>query len=761
MQQRQSSMSGRAHRVSAWLMLSAMFAWQSLAWAQAQSITGDITLLPPDQAFEMDVVAAANGLRLNVRVADGYYLYRDRFAFESAIEGVDIAHPMMPEGELKDDPLFGQVVVYRGRQTVDLPINGGSNETTMAVRVTSQGCADVGVCFPPQTREFRVDWTPAAQTPVASDAARSAPSPLVALLQSSSASISGEAAFLPPEEAFRATVREDENAAVQVTFEIADGYYLYQSRLALEPAVAGTITVGTPQWPAAIDKEDPYLGRQQVYYDKLDVRYPVLAARVSEAEVVLHYQGCAEAGLCYPPQQQRFLLALQSVDATTGGFKVSDSGSSVALSETDRLARTVAEGSIWVLVVSFFVAGLLLAFTPCVLPMVPILSAIIAGDSRVADHPLRGFSLSSVYVLAMSLTYTGAGVVAGVFGRNLQATFQHPAILVAFALLFVALALAMLGVYQLQLPASWQSRLGELSQRRGGGQLGGVAAMGALSALIVGPCVAAPLAAALIVIGSTGDPMRGGIALFALSMGMGAPLIIFGTFGARLLPRAGQWMVTVKQLFGVMMLAVAIYLLSRLLPDAAVLVLWAGLAALTAVLAWRVARPIRGVWGGFAKALTVALGAYAVALAIGSFTGAHDPLRPFAAIAQAEHKPLKFHRVASIAELESMLAQAKSDGRRVMLDYYADWCVSCKEMERDTFSDSRVRTALSRTVLLQSDVTAYNDDDKALLARYGLYGPPAILFFDAAGREQRARRVIGFMDADGFHRLLSELAEAS
>jgi thiol:disulfide interchange protein DsbD len=357
----------------------------------------------------------------------------------------------------------------------------------------------------------------------------------------------------------------------------------------------------------------------------------------------------------------------------------------------------------------------------------------------------------------MSLTYTAAGVIAGLFGQNLQALFQHPAVLIGFSVVFVALALAMFGFYELQVPVALQTRLAAFSHRRRGGSYLGVGTMGVLSALIVGPCVAAPLAAALIVIGTAGDPLRGGLALFTLSLGMGVPLLAVGAFGPRLLPRVGPWMVLVKQLFGVMLLAVAIYLLSRILDEVIVLALWSALALLSAVLIFRSgvgqggqhtppARPRRLL----RNTISFAVAGYALVLAIGAATGANDPLRPLAGVLGAQHSTLQFERVKSVADLQRVVTQANSDGRIVMLDFYADWCVSCIEMERETFVAPAVHAALNDAVLIQADVTAYDAADKALLERFGLHGPPAILFFGLDGRERRAFRVIGFMDADEF-----------
>ena len=540
-----------------------------------------------------------------------------------------------------------------------------------------------------------------------------------------------------------------------VGFDVAPGYYLYRSRMGFEVVSPDGVSAQAPQLPAGKSKHDEYLGDQQVYYKRVQMRVPVRGlAKPATLQLKVRYQGCADAGLCYPPQER-----VMPIRALAGAATVETSQPSAAsgtLSETDQLALSITNDALVLVLGTFFVAGLLLAFTPCVLPMIPILSAIIAGQQ---DNPQAksGFALSLVYVLAMSLTYTAAGVIAALFGQNLQALFQHPAVLLGFSLVFVVLALAMFGVFQLQLPAALQARLAAVSQRQRAGSYLGVGTMGALSALIVGPCVAAPLAAALIVIGTAGDPLRGGLALFALSVGMGVPLLVVGAFGPRLLPRAGAWMVLVNQLFGVMLLAVAIYLLSRILNPSFVLAAWCALALLCAVLIFRSKisspaprKPLALARTVVRLGLSFGLAASALVLAIGAVTGAHDPLRPLAGVLGIRHNTLQFQRVKSVAELDRVVAQAGNDGRMVMLDFYADWCVSCIEMERETFTAPAVHDALKNAALIQADVTVYDGDDKALLERFGLHGPPAILFFGRDGQERRELRVIGFMDADEF-----------
>jgi thiol:disulfide interchange protein DsbD len=739
--------------------------------AAVPAVAGDVELLPVEQAFHFTAAPRGKVVRIEARIAEGYYLYRDRVSVEP-LDGVTLGALDKPPGKVKQDPFFGDVQVYRGRVRFEVPVRApapGSRRVRLSL--TSQGCADVGVCYPPHTQILDVTLAAAAlQTEAVPATGSASPGAGLSALTRIAAAFGDDATpavaiggsdggFLPVDEAFPMSVSASGPAAVTVRFDVAPGYYLYRERMGFEVVAPADALTGAATLPPGKLKTDAYFGEQEVYLQPVAATVPVgRVAGGTALEVRVRYQGCAEAGLCYPPQERVVPVVLAA------GVVAGDaSGGPSALSETDALARSLRRDALGWVLASFFAAGLLLAFTPCVLPTIPILSAIIAGQQGEPSGR-RGFALSLVYVLAMSVAYTAAGVMAGLFGQNLQALFQHPGVLIGFSLLFVALSLAMFGLYELQLPVALQSRLATLSNRQRGGSYAGVAAMGVLSALIVGPCVAAPLAAALIVIGSTGDPVRGGLALFALGLGMGVPLLAVGAFGPRLLPRAGPWMSLVKHVFGIMLLAVAVYLLGRLLPDAVTLALWAALAVgagLLFVLFRRGQDParharLRRVCAGLA-ALSLSYGAMA---GLGAGTGGADPLDPLAGLTRPEHRPLAFQRVKTVGDLEQVLERAGRDGRPVMLDFYADWCVSCKQMERDTFSDPAVQAALAGAVLVQADVTVYDDVDKALLERFGLFGPPAILFFDRDGRERRDLRVIGFMDARDFGRHVSRV-EAS
>ncbi|MBU6377936.1 MAG: protein-disulfide reductase DsbD [Gammaproteobacteria bacterium] len=583
----------------------------------------------------------------------------------------------------------------------------------------------------------------------------------------------GQSEFLPPDQAFRVEATAEAADRVRVDFLVTPGYYLYRHRLNFkldEAAGATPATLGAAVIPEGEWKEDEFFGRQQVYHESVSVTIPVSRApgAALELPLVVGLQGCAEKGLCYPPEKRRLKVLLPAAAAGGGaaagaaassgpaasgsasGGAGSAGGAQPFVSEQDRLANLIKDGSLPLVLATFFGLGLLLAFTPCVLPMVPILSGIIAGQgSNVTTG--RAFALSLTYVMGMAVMNTLAGIAAAAAGQQVQALFQQPWIIILFALLFVVLALSMFGLFTIQIPAALQTRLADASNRQRAGTFGGVAVMGALSALIVTACVAPPLFAALAVIAQTGDVVRGGSALFAMSLGMGAPLLVIGTSAGRLLPRAGAWMETVKKFFGVLMLGVAAWMLARLIDDRWALLLWAVPALIGAVLLWREVQP-KSLGGWAVRAAGVLLGAYGLALIAGAALGGRDPLAPIPQLGSPAAQ-LEFRRIKSVADLDREIAAAAAAGRPAMLDFYADWCVSCKEMERYTFSDPAVQRALERAVLLKADVTANDEADQALLRRFGIFGPPTIAFWAPDGVERPNYRVVGFMKADEFARV--------
>jgi thiol:disulfide interchange protein DsbD len=734
-----------AHRIA---LATALFAPLALtsAWAADD-------FLPPAEAYKYEARITEGQLVVEYRVHDGYYLYRDKLAFESATPGVTLGAPEFPVGIDHEDDYFGHQVIYRGTVTIPMALTYADGPAPLELKLKWQGCADAGLCYPPTT------WTTTVAAPLAAATSTSAS---VASADKEGFSLGrllggkpqAEGGFLPMDEAFVFSASSSNPDRVTLRWDIADEYYLYRDKIKVA-APDGGATLGTPQFADGKLHVDEYFGEQVVYYEQAIVTVPVSTAPgTRELALDVSYMGCADAGLCYPPTTKRITVALGASPAEA----VADSPAAATpmRSEQDLLAERIRSGNLLAVLATFFGAGLLLAFTPCVLPMVPILSGIIVGAGR--DRPVsrgRAFSLSFAYVMGMALTYTIAGAVFAAAGQQAQAFFQKPWIIVVFAALFVLLALAMFGVFNLQVPAALQARLADASNKQKQGTLVGTAIMGALSSLIVTACVAPPLVAALAVIGQSGDVFRGGAALFSLSLGMGVPLLIVGASAGQLLPKAGPWMDAVKAVFGVMLLAVAVWMLSRILPGPVTLGLWAVLAFVSGFCLWTMgSREMSG-----ATAVRRGLGAlavvYGVLMLVGALSGRSDPLQPLAGLGSggnhaAAVKHAEFKRIKSVADLEREVAAASAAGKPVMLDFYADWCVSCIEMEKFTFTDPGVQAEFERAVLLQADVTANDDVDQALLQHFGILGPPTIVFFDASGRERPEFRVVGFKKADEF-----------
>ncbi len=553
-------------------------------------------------------------------------------------------------------------------------------------------------------------------------------------------------AFLPPDQAFVLSIVARDKQTLLADFKITPGYYLYRDkiRFSLKDDSAGIVRFDLPKGER---KNDPNFGVTEVYHQSFQALIVLKDGNTrSPVTVNAGYQGCSDQGLCYPPIDKTLMVELTQVISNA------PAPAPATENENTRIANVLQQGNFWLIVSFFFGAGLLLAFTPCVFPMIPILSGIIVGRGHHITH-FHAFILSLAYVLGMALTYAAAGVAAGLSGELISNALQTPAVLGGFAAVFVLLSLSMFGFYELQLPSALQSRLSDTSNKLHGGHLSGVFVMGALSAIIMSPCVAAPMAGALLYIGKTHDAVLGGTALFALALGMGAPLLLIGSSAGALLPKAGAWMEAVKRLFGVVMLALAIWIISPVIPLAMQMLLWGALLIFCAIYLRALdalphnATGWRKLWKGLGI-LCLLLGA---AYLVGALSGARDILRPLGNISRNTTETsatLRFERVKSLAELEARIASAP--GKTVMLDFYADWCVACKEMEHYTFSDAAVQRALKDTLLLQADVTANDADDKALLQHFQLFGPPAILFFDGQGKEQETARVMGFQDAMQF-----------
>jgi thiol:disulfide interchange protein DsbD len=717
-----------------------------------------------EEVFVLSADAPARDrIELRWAIEDGFYLYNNKFLqFRSATEGVVLGEPQIPPGKRGFDELLGEEVEkYHGELRVTLPLESvAPGIETLQLNVRSQGCMEDVLCYPPTAQRVEVRLPQGASASPLQAPGGAVNNPLLG---------DYEPPALSAEDAFRfESIGLDPGTAL-LRFTAQPGYYLYVDQFEFRVTGADGFVIAGADMPDGVIKDDPEFGPVPVYYGQVEIplRFNRPAGPAQDITVEADFQGCRDGDICYPPMSRAVGFSMPAAPEPIGAMRDGSTKSSgpeaPPVSDQDRLARLLTS-SPWRAVLAFFVAGLLLAFTPCVLPMVPILSGIIIGQGDRLTPP-RAFWLSLVYVLAMAVTYTVAGVLAGLFGQNLQAAFQNPWIISGFVVIFILLALSMFGFYELQLPSRLQTRLTEASNRQRGGELWGVAVMGFLSALIVGPCVAPPLMAALIVIGSSGDAVLGGAALFALAMGMGLPLILFGVSAGKLVPRAGRWMDAVKAVFGVAMLGLSIWMLERILPGAVIMLLWGALAIGCAIYLGALDRiePGASGWRRLWKSLGVMLLVLGVLEFIGAAAGGDDWQRPLAGLSApltgpgVAHSEAAFEAIKSVDDLDRTLAGA---GQGAMLDFYADWCIECKRMERNTFPEPRVAALMDELTLMQADVTANDAVDQALMRRFGVIGPPAILFFDRAGREMEAYRLVGYFDPDTFAAHLQRVLDA-
>ncbi len=563
---------------------------------------------------------------------------------------------------------------------------------------------------------------------------------------------------VPPlvEDAFQFSAEVNDDNSILAHWKILDGNYLYRNKLEFEVVGNDQVKLGEIRLPAGENKQDENFGLVEVYHDDLSFIIPIKRPEgATTFTLKARFQGCSEKfGICYPPSEQQVDLALAALSQAPQQ-KVDDTINPVAqqLTEQDRIAQKLEQENLGQIIIGFIGLGLLLAFTPCIFPMIPILSSIIVGEGEHITTR-RAFTLSLIYVLAMSVTYTIAGVITGLLGENLQAMFQNPWIISAFSALFIVLALSMFGLFELQLPNSIQHRLHQLSHRQQGGKLMGVAIMGLLSGLIVGPCLAPPLAGTLIFIGQHADPVLGGLALFALSIGMGIPLLIIGTSAGKLLPRAGNWMLFIKSIFGVLLLGLAIWMLERIIPGWLTLILWGGLFIVTAVYigAFNQLDIDATDLSKLSKGLGLILFIYGALLMVGGASGSQNVWQPLQAIVKTSNNSsvaqhLEFTRINDLKELNRRLS---STTQPVMLDFYADWCTECKIMENTTFQDPDVLAAMKDYTLLQLDMTENTQVHKDMLKSLRVFGPPTMLFFDKTGKELKQQRLVGYVKTDTF-----------
>ncbi|MCP4875002.1 MAG: protein-disulfide reductase DsbD [Gammaproteobacteria bacterium] len=772
----------------------------------------DEELLPPEEAFNLSAWVEGDQLVAEYQIAPGYYMYRERFDFKvessDAPARFDVAQ--IPDGKIKQDEFFGAMETYRDSVRIVLPlIFDGPSASSLQVKAISQGCADIGVCYPPQKQALAVDMASNARiTPVAWVASAPAEdlggdvAALQALLSEATSSLdqrqSGSIAqndssdalsvlqslgddiglddddeILHPDQAFILSARLDANNVIQTNILLAEHIYLYRDKIKIAMVEGNGHEVGAISVPRGKKKNDEFLGPTEVIYDQVNVSIPLLSVANASNQITLsyQYQGCVEDRICYPP-----VTKYLSIDSAEGLIQVvselADAGATAQIttihakqqspapvSEQDQFAQLLKDESLLLIITLFFVAGIGLTFTPCVFPMIPILSSIIAGQgSNITTG--KAFSLSLVYVLSMAATYAVAGAIVGYYGAefNIQIWFQDPIILSGFAAVFVLLSLSMFGFYELQMPNAIQSRLTAISNSQQGGTLVGVGLMGLFSAIIVGPCITAPLVGALIFISQTQDWQLGGLALFALGLGMGVPLLLIGTSAGKLLPRAGGWMDTVKAVFGVVLLGVAIWLLERILPVEVTMALIAALLIASAIYmgALDTLNEKTSGWNRFFKSLGLLMLIYGVAYLIGAAAGSKDLIQPLRGLSASlgnnsqSEQHLAFRQIKGRQGLQLALSDSVQRNSETMLDFYADWCISCKEMEKYAFSHPKVLKALNNVATLQADVTDNDTVDTDLMTSLGIYGPPAILFFDANGNEIRNRRVVGEMSGEQF-----------
>jgi len=701
-------------------------------------------ILPIDEAFQFSAYLEEDDLLVvHWQIAEDYYLYRDKFKFSLESAG-KLGEVQFPPAILKEDKLFGEVEVYTWEVAIAIPFTLTQAVSLLTMEVSYQGCADGSLCYPPTTKTVIIE--------LADHLVLSAETPFDETGEPTSAEFneieSEEGDFLKADQAFMFSAEFPNSKQIVVRWLIAEGYYLYRDKFKF--SLEGDGILGEPQFPLSITKQDPIFGETQVFTQTLlEFVLPISQAnRKQPLTLTVEYQGCAEAGLCYPPTAKTVKLSLGS----TNTF----------VSEQDRITQVLFKKNTLYTIALFFGFGLLLAFTPCVFPMIPILSSLIVGQGK-AVGTYRAFMISLVYVLAVAVTYTIVGVIAGLAGKNLQITLQQPWLIASFAIIFVLLALSMFGFYELQIPNRWQIKLTQVSNRQQGGSLLGAGIMGFLSALMVGPCIAAPLAGALIYISQTKDALLGGLALFSMSLGMGIPLLVIGTSAGQWLPKAGNWMTHIKAIFGVILLAVALWMVRSIVSEQVVMLLWASLFIVSAVYMGAL-EPLgesASGWQKFWKGIGFILLIYGILLIVGVAGGRVDPFKPLQGSQQTQIQTTMttFKPVKNLAEFEQVLTTAKLQNKIVMLDFYADWCAACMELEHLTFSNPDVQTLLTHFIVAQVDVTANNADDQAFYKRFKLemFGPPVILFFTPDGQELDVYRVIGFIAAEPFHKHLTNL----
>jgi thiol:disulfide interchange protein DsbD len=775
-------------------------------------------LLPPEKAFSLVAWMEGDRLVAEYEIAPGYYMYRERFDFQIESGNAQFDTAILRDGKIKNDEFFGDMEVYRGNLRIVLPILSTSLEAlNLVVKATGQGCADIGVCYPPLMQILNLNTrssdrilptayvvnssdtsiedsqgiaalqallsdisSNSSQSNVSEVTPTSADSKALQLLQSLGDDIGlSDGDEIPhPDAAFVLSADIDRNNIIQSKIQLYPTTYLYRDKFSFEIINGNGHALGAVAMPDGELKQDEFFGRMEVYHKQVKVSLPIISQIGASDQYTLayRYQGCVEDRICYPPISKYLQVnthtgsiqisnqptAIKAVITSAGIAAPESESMTLPQSEQGRYAQILQDKGILLIILLFFLGGIGLTFTPCVFPMIPILSSIIAGQGE-SISTRKAFVLSLVYVLAMAVTYAIVGAIVGYYGAkyNIQIWFQDPVILSVFATIFVLLALSMFGFYDIQMPNAVQSRLTSLSNSQQGGTLIGVGLMGIFSAIIVGPCITAPLVGALIFISQTQDWQLGGLALFALGLGMGVPLLLIGTSVGKLLPHAGLWMDRVKTVFGVVLLAVAIWLLERFLPTDITMLLIAILVITSAIYMGALeSLPEKASgWQKFNKGLAIIILIYGSAYLIGAAAGSKDLVQPLKGIvnivsnktaANGQDNRVVFRQVKGKEGLQQALANSVRQNIPSMLDFYADWCISCKVMEKYAFTHAGVINALNGVGTFQTDVTDNDSIDTELMNSLDIYGPPAILFFDARGDEIRHRRVVGEMSGEEF-----------
>ena len=705
-------------------------------------------LLRAEEAFKYEIQNNDSSITINWIIEDGYYLYRNKINVQSISTDVQLGEIILPDGLHHEDEFFGVQQIYRNNVSFNVPYKRKNNASEqIEIKISSQGCADIGICYPPQKWMTSIDTKyqdPAANYSIMSKLNREN--------------------LLVTKQAFKPYLSAIDKTTLEIAFQIAPNYYLYKDKITVT-AENPNIQMGAIELPKGETKTDEWFGANEVYFNEVFGRIAVSRNAPNEDILTffIDYQGCLEDELCLPPQTSKINVNFSSIE-----INQNNSQGKIKISEQSRLASLISNSNLSIIILTFFGAGLLLSFTPCVLPMIPILSAILAGEGKNIS-PKRGFSLAFSYVMGMAIIYTAAGIVSASIGLQLQAFFNAPWVIISFTILFILLSLAMFEVINLTIPASLQTHLEIFSSKQRFGTLMGSFLIGAISSLIVTACVAPPLIATLIVIGQTGDIVRGGIALFSMSFGMGTPLLIIGTSAGNLLPKSGEWMNTIKHVFGFMMLGLAVYMLSRIVDASIILALWGFLALMIGISLGGLTNlnEYSTNYKKINKGVGLVVIIYGVSLILGSLSGNNNPMQPLAKINFLTDSPanktnqLHFKRIKSISDLDYELAMASSTGKSVMLDFYADWCVSCKEMEVYTFSNETVQKVLANTILIQADVTLNDKTDQALLRKLNVFGPPTIIFYDTHGNKKDGYEVVGYMSADEFAKHAKEAVKAN